>query len=191
MTISVRWCTNGFVALLGIVLATGCYTKLSHSPVQVEGGVVSTYRVDYRDDCASCHGGNPLYEASSVPRFYDNPAFYAWRWYYQVPWWADAAPLLPEEDVSSEGVEARDFSRRRVAAQEESYAPATVGGQSGMAPPVSKVGADNNAPPAAVPAPEPRRDFVRHEGDQSGQRQRQAKSDPPKETEQAKVKKQE
>ncbi|MDZ7385035.1 MAG: hypothetical protein ONB07_02840 [candidate division KSB1 bacterium] len=186
---------RGSVLLLALVstfAATGCYTKLWHRPVEVEGAVASTYRVGYGDDCSSCHSHNPMHEQAFGPAFYHDPGLYAWQWYYQVPWWMDVPVVSGQEGGVSGQAEARDFSRRHVAPLEQPYTPTTVGGQSGMAPPMGKVGTESTTPATVPPAPEPRRDFARREfGEQSGERQREAKTDPAKESAPAKVKKQE
>lgn len=170
---SKRWPELVWVSALSVLAGSGCYTKLAHRPVSVEGTVATVYHVDYRDDCSSCHRANPYGWPTVGPAFYDNVDLYAWQWYYQVPWWADAPFWGSEEGVGVPQSEARDFSRRHVAPPEASYGPPTVGAQAGMAPPVSKAATDSSQPETNALPPEPRRDFSRREADQAGERQRQ------------------
>ncbi|MBC7187339.1 MAG: hypothetical protein H5U38_09930 [Calditrichaeota bacterium] len=191
MKVSARWRAFAVAALVSALFGSGCYTKLAHRPVEVDGEGITTYRVDYRDDCSSCHRGNPYQQVAFGPAFYHDPDLYAWQWYYAVPWWADAPYLGGGDNAVAPQSEARDFSRRQVAPPEATYAPATVGGQSGMAPPIGKTSADSGQTPAAAPAPEPRRDFSRRQVEQAGEHQRQPTSAGQNQTDQTKTKKQE
>ncbi len=168
-----RWPALVWVAVLSVLVGSGCYTKLAHRPVPVEGEVATTYHVDYRDDCSSCHKGDPYGRLAVGPTFYHNADFYAWQWYYQVPWWADAPFLGSDEGAEVPQSEARDFSRRHVAPPEATYGPATVGAQAGMAPPVSKTATDSGQAATSASPPDPRRDFSRGEVDRTAERQRQ------------------
>ncbi len=89
---------NILIALLLVVIISGCYTVLRHPevPNEDEFGNVYHQNINTGDNCYSCHAqkNNQIYDYDRYMNYYSNSGYNdnyeiqnRWDSYYSVPWW--------------------------------------------------------------------------------------------------------